>query len=103
MAWIESQLSLMVSKWAPPGKAEIQIHVKPHPDVAKAILTASHSADLVVLRSLPRITSAGTEMGDLTTQLVQQLTGSVVMLGEPQRRPAGVLLKPAQGKTATSV
>jgi nucleotide-binding universal stress UspA family protein len=103
MAWIESQLSLMVSKWAPPGKAEIQIHVKPHADVAKAILNASDSADLVVLRSLPRLTSAGTEIGDFTTQLVQQLTCSVVMLGEPQRRPAGVLLNPPQRNTATPV
>ncbi|MBD1924574.1 cation:proton antiporter [Microcoleus sp. FACHB-831] len=87
IAWMRSQLSLIVSKSAPNCKADIQI--LPHENVAQAILTASKSVDLIVLRSIRQRTAGGLEISDVTTQLIQQLTCSILMLGEP-RRPSTV-------------
>jgi Kef-type K+ transport system membrane component KefB/nucleotide-binding universal stress UspA family protein len=89
-AQIESdraQLAALAAKWMPEGKLEIQ--VIPHEDVVRAIATAARSFDLVILRFRPQRTAAGLAIGDVTNQLVQQLTCSVVMLGEPQRMPVG--------------
>ncbi len=95
MVWIESQLSLMVSKWLPASNADIQIHVVRHADVVKAILNASQSVDLVILRSQRRRTTAGLAVSDLTTELLGQLTCSLVMLGEPLHPHSGVLSSPS--------
>ena len=56
-----------------------------------AILKAAQSQDLVVLRSLRRrVGSDRFALGEVTTPLVQQLTCSVVLLGEPQGTPTSV-------------
>lgn len=102
IAWMESQLSLMVSKWLPASNANIQIHVTRHPDVVKAILNASQSVDLVILRSQRRRTAAGLAISDVTTELIGQLTCSVVVLGEPLHPHSGVLSQPPS-LAATSV
>ena len=84
MSWMRSQIGILATKWAPQVSPEIR--VVRHEDVAKAIVDASQSCDLVVLRSLRRRTSAGgLKISDVTSELVQQLTCSIVMLGEPQR------------------
>ncbi len=84
MSWMRSQIGMLASKWAPQINTDIQ--VVRHEDVAKAIVDAAQSYDLVVLRSLRRRTSAGgLEISDITSQLVQRITCSMVMLGEPQR------------------
>jgi nucleotide-binding universal stress UspA family protein len=77
-AWIESQLAVMASKWTPQNNLEIQI--TPHEDVVRAILNTVQSSDLIVLRSKRLRTAGGLAISDITTQLVQQLTCSVVML-----------------------
>jgi nucleotide-binding universal stress UspA family protein len=85
-AQIESdraQLSVLAAQWMPQGKLDIQII--PDDDVVRAIATAARAFDLVILRFRPQRTAAGLAIGDVTNQLVQQLTCSVVMLGEPQR------------------
>ncbi|MBD2314675.1 cation:proton antiporter [Desertifilum sp. FACHB-1129] len=83
MAWTKSQLTLLVEKGAP--HTDSQIQVIPAEDVTKAILEASQSVDLVVLRSLRRRTSGGgLAFDNVATQVVKQLQCSVVMLGEPQ-------------------
>ncbi|HAX79260.1 MAG TPA: sodium:proton antiporter, partial [Cyanobacteria bacterium UBA11372] len=87
-AWTQSQLALLASKWAPQSNFDIQI--VPHEDIVRAILNASQSTDLVILRSKRRRTAGGLAISDLTTQLVQQLNCSLVMLGEPQRALTGV-------------
>jgi hypothetical protein len=68
------------------------IQVMPHENVMQAILGAAQAHDLVVLRSLRRqVGGDGLTLGSLTTPLVQQLTGSVVLLGEPQGTPTSLL------------
>ncbi|MBD1832376.1 cation:proton antiporter [Cyanobacteria bacterium FACHB-472] len=91
IAWNQSQLSLLVSKWAP-GSNNINVEIIKNDNVAQGILNASRSVDLIVLRSLRRRTAGGLEISDVTTQLVQQLNCSVVLLGEPQRTQTGVFL-----------
>jgi len=86
IAWIESQLSLLVAKSGVEGKAKVQIQVRRGVDVVREILSASQAADLVVLRSTRRRTAAGLAVSDVTTQLLGQLTCSIVMLGEPHRQ-----------------
>ena len=76
--------------WAP--ETSFEIEVMKHENVAQAILNTARSFDLIVLRSLRYRTAGGLEVSDITTQLVQHLTCSVVLLGEPQRTTTGVLL-----------
>jgi nucleotide-binding universal stress UspA family protein len=90
MAWMRSQLELIVSRVAPQIPVEIQI--VPHENVTQAILKASQSYELVVLRSLPRRVGVdGLAIGEVTTPLLQQLTCSLVILGEPQGTPINVV------------
>lgn len=87
IAWMRSQLSLLIAKLALPNQLEIQI--KPHDNIFQAILQASESYDLVVLGSVRRRTNAsgGLVVGSVTAELVTALTCSLVMLGEPQPSP----------------
>src|SRR5579883_906911 len=87
--WRRSQLSLLVSKLAFSNPPETQIIV--HESVAQAILQAARLYDLVVLPFIPSRTSpSGLAISDVTTQLVRQLTCSIIMLGEPQRTQTAV-------------
>lgn len=109
IAWTQAQLSLLISKLGLPNQPEIQ--VTPHENVAKAILRAAKDYDLVVLRAPSRVfagellrqrNSAGTlAISDVTTQLIQQLTGSVVMIGEPQQVNTASLEQLGRGKNTT--
>ena len=84
MAWTRSQLELMVSKIVPKS-LPIEIQIEPQDNVTNAILKAAQAHDLVVLRSLRRrVGTDGFAIGEVTTPVVQQLTCSVVLLGEPQ-------------------
>lgn len=83
IAWNRSQLTLLASRWMPENNFEIQIIASD--DVARVILNAAKSSDLVILRSKRRRTAGGLAISDVTTQLIQQLNSSFVMLGEPQR------------------
>jgi nucleotide-binding universal stress UspA family protein len=90
IAWTRSQLNLLASKVVPQLQPDIQ--VVPEDDVVRTILAFSKSYDLVVLRSQRRRTSAGgLAVSDLTTLIAQQLTCSVVLLGEPQRSIPSVI------------
>ncbi len=90
IAWMRSQLSLIVDKLALPTRPEIEI--KPHDNVSQAILEAAQSSDLVVLRSSRRRTSAGgLIISDVTAQLLAAIPCSLVMLGEPQPAAAAAL------------
>jgi nucleotide-binding universal stress UspA family protein len=52
-------------------------------DVALAILKVAKLADMVILRSLRRRTIAGLGVSDITTQLIKELSCSLVLFGEP--------------------
>lgn len=90
IAWMRSQLSLIVDKLALPTRPEIEI--KAHDNVSQAILEAAQNSDLVVLRSSRRRTSAGgLIISDVTAQLLATIPCSLVMLGEPQPAAAAAL------------
>ncbi|MEC4813620.1 MAG: cation:proton antiporter [Scytonema sp. PMC 1069.18] len=83
IAWRRSQLSLILAKLALPNPPEIQIIA--HENTAQAILQAARLYDLVVLPFMRnRTIPGGLAISDVTTQLANQLTCSIVMLGEPQ-------------------
>jgi nucleotide-binding universal stress UspA family protein len=91
IAWTRSQLELIASKGTP-NTTPIEVQIKPHENVRQAILNASQSHDLVVLRSQQgRMGAEGLRNGETIAPLVQQLTCSVVMLGEPLGTPTSVL------------
>ncbi|MGB3560769.1 MAG: cation:proton antiporter [Geitlerinemataceae cyanobacterium] len=54
-----------------------------HADIARGILDAARNYDLVVLRSMRRRTAGGLAVSDVTTQVLAELTCSVVLFGEP--------------------
>jgi nucleotide-binding universal stress UspA family protein len=100
IAWTKSQLEVMVSRLAPKSAslgqpdaaASIAIEILAQDNVTETILRAAQSHDLVVLRSLRRqMGSEGLAIGEGTIPLVQRLTCSVVMLGEPQGVPTSVV------------
>lgn len=98
MAWIRSQLSLLVGKIT--HKSDPIIHIVPDDDVVKQIVHNSKSHDLVILRFSRRHTSGGgLAVSDITAQVTQQMTCSVIMLGEPQRIAPPVLSSEKQPKT----
>lgn len=85
IAWTNSQLKLMVSKLTPQNPT-VEIQTLPAHDVISAIVETAKSYDLVVLQSQRRRLGAdGLAIGEVMTPLVQQLTCSVVLLGEPQQ------------------
>jgi nucleotide-binding universal stress UspA family protein len=59
------------------------VKVIPSDDVALSVLEVAQSANLVVLRSLRRRTIAGLAVSDITTQVIKELTCSLVVFGEP--------------------
>lgn len=84
IAWTQSQLSLLASRVARETAAP-DVLVQSSDDVVRTITVQAKSYDLVILRSAPRRTSAGgLVVSDITSQTAQQLTCSVVMLGEAQ-------------------
>jgi Kef-type K+ transport system membrane component KefB len=54
-----------------------------HDDPAAVILTAARHVDLVILRSMRRRTAAGLAVSDVTHRVIDVLTCSVVLFGEP--------------------
>lgn len=81
-AWLRSQLELLAMKVDP--QSPPQVEVQSDDDIVRSIVTASRSYDLVILRSCPHRTSAGgLAVSDMTAQIAQRLTCSVIMLGEP--------------------
>ena len=89
IAWTTSQLALQASKSMP--EINVDVQVVPHDDVVRTILNAGKSCDLVVMRSERQRTAVGLAISDVTTQVVKQLTCSLVLLGEPQRNQTGTV------------
>lgn len=87
IAWTRSQLSLIANKITP--NVDLEVEIRPSDDIVRTIASISRSYDLVVLRSYPRRTSAGgLAVSDITSQIAQQVSCSVIMLGEPQEAVA---------------
>ncbi|HIK03352.1 MAG TPA: cation:proton antiporter [Trichormus sp. M33_DOE_039] len=87
-----SHLAQLVSELSASNPPEIQIIA--HENTAQAILQAARLYDLVVLPFIRnRSSPAGLAISDVTTQLVRQITCSIVMFGEPQNIPLGISLQ----------
>ncbi|MDB9526119.1 cation:proton antiporter [Oscillatoria sp. CS-180] len=54
-----------------------------HDDPGAVILKAARHVDLTILRSMRRRTAGGLAVSDVTHQVIDGLTGSVVLFGEP--------------------
>jgi nucleotide-binding universal stress UspA family protein len=77
----EFQLSQLVKEGGP--QVNLSIKTVPHDDVAKIILRAAESMDLVILRSIRRRTAGGLAISNVTSEVIQQLHCSMVLFGEP--------------------
>lgn len=77
----ESQLEDIISK----SGFNVQTSIKTirRDDVAKAILEESGSVDLVILRSIRRRTAGGFAVSNITMDVIQELTCSMLLFGEP--------------------
>lgn len=52
-------------------------------DVARAVIRQAQAFDLVVLRSVRYRTAGGLSVSQVTTQMIQELKCSIVLVGEP--------------------
>jgi len=84
---IKKQLEILIDR-LPPASCSIEVEMLARDNVVLAIAKASRSYDLVILRSQRRRSSSGLTIGERTTPLVQQLSGSVILMGEPHLQPA---------------
>ncbi len=75
-----TQLSDIVAKSQLQVNTKIQIIIDD--DVAKAIVREAQAFDLAVLRSVRYRTTGGLAVSQVTTQVIEELTGSIVLLGE---------------------
>jgi nucleotide-binding universal stress UspA family protein len=98
IAWTRAQLELMATKVSPNSMPQIQI--QSDEDVVKAIAAVASEHDLVILCSSHRRTSAGgLAVSDVTSQITERLTCSIIMLGEPYAGTSSSLLGTNKAKT----
>lgn len=71
--WLEKQ----------PSTAAVKILTLRGEDVGAVVLEQVHKFDLVVLRSLRRRTAGGFAVSTVTTQVMDNFEGSIVLFGEP--------------------
>lgn len=65
-----------------PGE-RCKVKIVAHDDIPNAIVRISHAFDLAVLRSYRRRTAGGLAVSDTTAEVLNQLTCSLVLFGEP--------------------
>lgn len=83
--WIRSRMALLAAKGTAPIQPNIRIVTAD--DVVNTIVDEAQSIDLVVMRSARRRVNVGElSISDVTTQVIDRLQCSVVVIGEPQRR-----------------
>ncbi|WP_404783712.1 cation:proton antiporter [Altericista sp. CCNU0014] len=61
-----------------------QVKTIVHDDIAKAIVQEAKYFDLTILHAVRQRTAAGLAVSDVTTRAIDELTGSMVILGEPK-------------------
>ncbi|NET86976.1 MAG: universal stress protein [Kamptonema sp. SIO1D9] len=81
IADFEAELSKILAQTNLPVNADIK--TIPHDNVAGVIVKASQSFDMAIVRSRRRRTAGGLAVSDVTTQVLQQATCSIVLFGEP--------------------
>jgi Kef-type K+ transport system membrane component KefB/nucleotide-binding universal stress UspA family protein len=86
-ARLKKQLEMLVDR-LPPANFSVEIELLARDQVVSAIAKAARSYDLVILRSQRRRTGNGLSIGDRTTPILEQLPGSVILVGEPHPQQA---------------
>ncbi|NJN00994.1 MAG: universal stress protein [Leptolyngbyaceae cyanobacterium SL_1_1] len=81
-ARLQKQLETLVDR-LPAADCTIEIQLLARDNVVLAITKVAQSYDLVVLRSQRRRVGNGLTIGQSTTPLLQRLTSSVILIGEP--------------------
>ncbi len=77
----ESQLSTLISQSG--FNVKTAIRTIRHDDVSKVITEESKYIDLVILRSIRRLTAGGLAVSNVTMEVIQDLTCSMLLFGEP--------------------
>ncbi len=77
----ESQLSALISQSS--FNVKTAIKTIRHDDVSKVVTEESKYVDLVILRSILRRTTGGFVVSNVTMQVIQDLTCSMLLFGEP--------------------
>ncbi len=83
---VKKQLEVLLNR-LPSTNASVEIELLARDNVVLAIAKAARNYDLVILRSQRRRSNSGLTIGANTTPLVQQLPGSVILVGEPHPQP----------------
>lgn len=80
----KNALQLGVQQIAP--ETPVTIKTLRYSDPAEAIVRTAHKLnfDLVILRSIRRRTAGGLAVSDVTTEVIKNLTRSVIIFGEPE-------------------
>jgi nucleotide-binding universal stress UspA family protein len=65
------------------AQPKVTIKTMKSDDVARAIVQAAESFDLVILRSIRRRTAGGLSVSDVTTKVFKALACSMILFGEP--------------------
>jgi Kef-type K+ transport system membrane component KefB/nucleotide-binding universal stress UspA family protein len=83
-AAIRAEMAALLAQWSPPVAVEIAI--VPSDAQAQAIATESQDFDLVILRSQQTQLSSGASLAasDITGQVLQYITCSAIVVGEPR-------------------
>lgn len=80
LSFYRAQLGFLAETWQDEIPVGCQVAVDGDP--IKSVLKAARETELVILRSPRQLTAAGLAVSDITTQILQRLTCSVIMLGE---------------------
>ena len=83
---VKKQLEVLLNR-LPSTNVTIEIELLARDHVVPAITKAARNYDLVILRSQRRRSNSGLTIGANTTPLIQQLSGSVILVGEPHPQP----------------
>lgn len=81
IAAFEAELTELVA--SSPSQAQITIQTILDDQVAQGIIRTARTHDMVILRSIRRRTAGGLAVSDATTQVLSELTCSLVIFGEP--------------------
>jgi len=85
-ARLKKQMEVLIDR-LPPASSSIEIEILARDNVVTAIAKAARQYDLVIVRSQRRRSSNGFTLGTQTTPLVRQLSGSLMLVGEPHTQP----------------
>ncbi|MGB3293758.1 MAG: universal stress protein, partial [Phormidesmis sp.] len=83
---VKKQLEVIMGQ-LPPASCSMTIELLARDSVVSSIAKAAKQYDLVILRSQRRRNGNGLSVGERTTPLVKKLSGSIILVGEPQLQP----------------